>query len=82
LQAAARNAEREATNDAPDLRRVDDYFVGTFQAMASPCTLLIDTDDRTEAAKCLAIANAEAIRIEQKFSRYRRDNIVYEINHA
>jgi len=50
--------------------------------MASPCTLLIDTDDRTEAARYLAIASTEAIRIEQKFSRYRRDNIVYEINHA
>ena len=82
MQAAARTAEREATNDAPDLRRVDDYFIGEFHAMASPCTLLIDTDDRTEAARYLAIASTEAIRIEQKFSRYRRDNIVYEINHA
>ena len=82
MQATARSPEHEATNDAPDLRRVDDYFLGEFQAMASPCTLLIDTDDRTEASKCLAIASAEARRIEQKFSRYRRDNIVYEINHA
>jgi thiamine biosynthesis lipoprotein len=82
LQAAAQSVEPKETNDAPDLRRVADYFIGEFHAMASPCTLLIDTDDHTEASKCLAIASAEAIRIEQKFSRYRRDNIVYEINHA
>jgi thiamine biosynthesis lipoprotein len=64
------------------LDRVEDYFVGQFEAMASPCTLLVDTDDRSEAEGLLAIAEGEARRIEQKFSRYRRDNLVYQINHA
>lgn len=64
------------------LNRVEDYFVGTFEAMASPCTVLMDTDDRGEALALLEIAEAEARRVEQKFSRYRRDNLVYQLNHS
>jgi FAD:protein FMN transferase len=68
----------------PVLNRVEDegYFAGTFEAMASPCTVLVDTDDRTEAEGLLAVAESEARRIEQKFSRYRRDNLVDQINHS
>jgi len=62
--------------------RIDDYFAGSFEAMASPCTVLVDTDDHTEAAELLAIAEQEARRIELKFSRYRRDNLVDRINHS
>jgi thiamine biosynthesis lipoprotein len=50
--------------------------------MASPCTVLIDCDDRDEAAALVETAAREAVRIERKFSRYRSDNIVDEINHA
>ncbi|HEX9163788.1 MAG TPA: FAD:protein FMN transferase [Thermoanaerobaculia bacterium] len=50
--------------------------------MASPCSVLVETDDRAEAAELLAIAEEEARRIELKFSRYRRDNLVYRINHS
>jgi len=64
------------------IQRVEDYFVGSFEAMASPCTLLVDCDDRTEAAALLAIADAEAHRIEQKFSRYIRGNLVDRINRS
>ena len=77
LPAAARNASREVV-----LERVEDYFAGTFQAMASPCTLLVDSDDRDEAAAALRTAEAEANRIETKFSRYRLDNPVHAINHS
>lgn len=66
----------------PVLSRVEDYFVGTFEAMASPCSVLVDTDDQTEAEDLLGVAEAEASRIEQKFSRYLRDNLVYQINHS
>jgi thiamine biosynthesis lipoprotein len=55
---------------------------GTFEAMASPCEVIIETDDPGEAEKILKIVAAEAWRIEQKFSRYRDDNITYMINHA
>jgi thiamine biosynthesis lipoprotein len=50
--------------------------------MASPCEVLVDTDDPTEAAAALRIAQSEAGRIEEKFSRYRTGNIVHRINHA
>ena len=66
----------------PAVQRVDDYFAGAFTAMASPCTVLVDTDDAQEAEAALAAAEGEARRIEKKFSRYRSDNIVYEINHS
>jgi len=68
--------------EAPSLVRVDDYFLARFTAMASPCEVLVDTDDETEAARVGRAAQEEALRIEHKFSRYRSDNIVYAINHS
>lgn len=50
--------------------------------MASPCELLIDTTDALLARNITEQAAAEAFRIEQKFSRYRKDNIIHAINHA
>jgi FAD:protein FMN transferase len=50
--------------------------------MASPCEVLVDTDDPAEAAAALRIAESEARRIEEKFSRYRAGNVVHRINHA
>lgn len=50
--------------------------------MASPCEILIDTADAALAKDLFRLAEEEARRIEQKFSRYRDDNIVHRINHA
>jgi len=50
--------------------------------MTCPCEILICTDDKNLADKVTQIAFNEAKRIEHKFSRYRKDNIVYNINHA
>ncbi|MBC3767517.1 FAD:protein FMN transferase [Neptunicella marina] len=50
--------------------------------MASPCELLIDTDDMLVAQQLVALAYQETKRIEQKFSRYLPDNIVHQINSA
>jgi FAD:protein FMN transferase len=58
----------------------DSCWAGRFTAMASPCELLVETADRQLAAKLLLLVRNEALRIESKFSRYRRDNIVYKIN--
>jgi thiamine biosynthesis lipoprotein len=82
LTAAAHEVDLNERAGRPALSRVDDYFVGAFQAMASPCTVLVDTDDRAEAEAALAAAQGEAERIELKFSRYRRGNIVHRINHS
>ncbi len=64
------------------LERQNGLWVGRFTAMASPCELLVDTPDRTLASSLLSIAEHEAKRIEQKFSRYRDDNIIFKINNA
>ena len=55
---------------------------GTFKAMASPCEVIIETNDRNEAEQIVKVAATEAWRIEQKFSRYRNDNIIFKINES
>ena len=62
--------------------KTDDYWRARFQAMASPCECLIASNDEKLAREIAELALAEARRIETKFSRYRNDNIVYNINHA
>lgn len=59
-----------------------DYLVGRFNAMASPCELLIDTQNDDLAHRLTKIALNEAQRIEKKFSRYRNDNIIHTINNS
>jgi thiamine biosynthesis lipoprotein len=80
LPEAHRAAGRRETDTS--LERVEDYFVGRFVAMASPCELLVDTEDRASAAALLRTTEREARRIEHKFSRYRPDNLVHRINHS
>jgi len=65
-----------------NLVRKDGHWLGTFEAMASPCEILMDIDDTLLANKLLGLAEQEAKRIEQKFSRYRDDNIIYQINNS
>lgn len=55
---------------------------GGFTAMASPCEVLMEVDDKKLAARILEAVSTEALRIEKKFSRYRDDNIIFEINNA
>lgn len=56
-------------------------WVGRFQAMASPCEVLIDGGNRAGATRVLHAVQAEARRIERKFSRYRDDNLVHRLHH-
>lgn len=65
---------------AIELVRRNNIWVGSFNAMAGPCELLMDFDDRALASHLLSIAFHEARRIERKYSRYRSDNIVHRIN--
>lgn len=60
----------------------DGCWRGQFQAMASPCEILCETSDASEAERLTAIAATEAWRIEDKFSRYQPGNIVDRINRA
>jgi thiamine biosynthesis lipoprotein len=55
---------------------------GRFVAMANPCEVLVDVDDPREADALVAVARAEADRIEAKFSRYRPDSVIGRIHAA
>jgi thiamine biosynthesis lipoprotein len=57
------------------------YSVG-FSAMASPCEILVASCDSATALEMGQLAQAEALRIESKFSRYRADSALSKINHA
>ncbi|MDQ7015682.1 MAG: FAD:protein FMN transferase [Gammaproteobacteria bacterium] len=62
------------------LERCEEYWLGSFQAMASPCEILMEVEDQGLASDLLSLAMGEAQRIEAKFSRYRDDNIIAKIN--
>jgi thiamine biosynthesis lipoprotein len=55
-------------------RLPEGLWAGRFEAMASPCELLIDGGDATQAEGLLASARSEVLRIERKYSRYRTDS--------
>jgi len=76
--------DKATSETMPDIiyTQLDSYCIGKFQAMASQCEILVDTVDMVLTEKICRIAHQEAIRIEQKFSRYRDDNIIYAINHS
>lgn len=57
-------------------------FLGSFTAMASPCELLMAVDDEPIARQMLQLAFDEAKRIEGKFSRFIKGNLVWQLNHA
>ncbi|MBC8212773.1 MAG: FAD:protein FMN transferase [Gammaproteobacteria bacterium] len=58
------------------------FWRGSFDAMASPCEVLMEVPDEKLAHKILRAVSDEAWRIEKKFSRYRSGNIIFKINHA
>ncbi len=64
------------------LNRDDDCWRGQFNAMASPCEVLMEVDDETQADSILQAVASEAFRIEQKYSRYLEGNIIGQINSA
>ena len=62
------------------LKPTADGFVHAFSAMASPCEVRVETHDQALAMELGRLSEAEARRIETKFSRYRDDNILARIN--
>ncbi len=57
-----------------------DYCIGTFDAMASPCEILVDSRDLNLTRRLTQIAATEAWRIEDKFSRYNPASLCAKIN--
>jgi len=64
------------------VNRENDCWKGSFSAMASPCEVLAEGVEEVTAGEITRAVAEEAWRIEDKFSRYRDDNIIYRINHA
>ena len=62
------------------LESVDGGFVYSFVAMASPCEVRVDGGDADLATRLGRIAEDEALRIERKYSRYRSDSALSQIN--
>ena len=71
-----------AASRSVDLAPEEGFWVGRFRAMAGPCEVLIETPDATEARAVTERVADCAWRIEDKYSRYRRGNLVDEINTA
>lgn len=59
-----------------------DHMIGRFSAMASPCELLIETQNSMLANHLTSVAYSETKRIEQKFSRYLPNNPMATINYS
>ena len=57
-------------------------WAGRFRARGSPCEVLLEGGNRSQASSTSSTIAAEAWRIEGKFSRYRKGNIVDQINNA
>lgn len=65
-----------------EAQRADGIVELSFAAMASPCSVLVETQDLALARELGARAEREALRIEAKFSRYRDDNVLHAINRS
>lgn len=55
-----------------------------FRAMGSPCELVTDSASEPSASsrEAMLAGRDEALRIEQRFSRYRRDSLLSQINQS
>ncbi|MFT6987421.1 MAG: thiamine biosynthesis lipoprotein [Psychromonas sp.] len=60
----------------------DGAYCGSFFAMASSCEVLVECSEALCATQIIEAVFTEAKRIESKFSRYLKTNIVYKINHS
>jgi thiamine biosynthesis lipoprotein len=57
-------------------------WIGSFDAMASPCEVHVVTAEAARAREIAECVAAEVWRIERKYSRYLAGNIVHMINSA
>jgi thiamine biosynthesis lipoprotein len=64
----------------PVLSKAADHWVGRFVAMACPCEVLIESIPEPAARAILNTVAECARRVEERFSRYRTDNVIHRIN--
>lgn len=70
----------EATLPSVTVTRQEQDFHIAFRAMATPCEIRVEAGDAGMAQTLAIHAEAEARRIEKKFSRYLPDSVVSTIN--
>ena len=63
-------------NELPALQRTSSGWRAAFAAMASPCELLVEGADEATAKHLAHVAQAEALRVEARYSRYRSSSLV------
>lgn len=63
------------------LKRQGDY-IAHFRAMASPCEVIIETQQKNIAEQVANLVTAEVERIEKKYSRYLADSVCSQINNS
>ena len=66
----------EPAADPPTIAWRDGSFQIGFHAMATPCAVVLESDDAALAGRVAETVAAEARRIERKFSRYRADSVI------
>ncbi|WP_375176692.1 FAD:protein FMN transferase [Marinobacter mobilis] len=71
-----------ANHPLPTLDGEDHRWQGHFEAMASPCEILLDGVSRAQAEQALLHAARETWRLEYTLSRYVPGNPVDQINHS
>ena len=64
------------------VRRAAGHGAGRFDAMASPCEVLVEGGNRRVTRRLTEIAAVEVHRIEAKFSRYRSDSVLARLHAA
>ncbi len=67
-------------NEHYNITKQDDHTRIAFLAMASPCEILLRSIDEGFCHDIAKLTVTETQRIEQKYSRYSRDNLVYQMN--
>lgn len=73
-------SENPLQRPAPQIHQTEQGWQVVFQAMASPCEILIDGGSHPLALRLARLAARETWRIEHKFSRYLPDNPMAQIN--
>lgn len=72
--------DNPSQHPTPTLSGNSQLWIGSFQAMASDCEILMEGCNENIASKLLRVAAKETWRIEHKFSRYVAGNIIDQIN--
>ena len=65
-----------------ELSQKKDGYSVNFTAMASPCEILVQTQDKNLAEQVAHCVSTEAWRIEDKYSRYDKRSLCSEINNS